>query len=92
MNEGGHCSLAGQGRGDCTHAVGLPGISKPGQHDGPDDTVDAYGKPNGWCWYCWQSYQLMTQHVKIKRLKTIINKLNRNNGELNGTHLRPPVS
>lgn len=56
--DGGGCTLAGSGRGDCEHYVGLPGISIPGQHDGPDDTVDAWGKPNGWCWSCWKSFQL----------------------------------
>lgn len=69
MNKDGSCNLAGPGRGDCAHAVGLPGINRPGQHDGPDDTVDVYGKPNGWCWYCWQSWRLMEQHAEIKRLR-----------------------
>lgn len=52
------CTLAGPGRGDCAHAVGLPGRSIPGQHDGPDDTVDVYGKPNGWCWSCWKDHRI----------------------------------
>ena len=56
------CSYAGAGRGDCEHAVGLPGKSIPGQHDGDDDTVDHYGKPNGWCWFCWHSHQLAEAH------------------------------
>ena len=56
--QGGGCTLSGPGRGDCEHAVGLPGESIPGQHDGDDDTVDVYGKPNGWCWSCWKSYQI----------------------------------
>lgn len=58
----GNCELTKPGRGDCSHFVGLPGTSIPGQHDGPDDTVDAYGKPNGWCWQCWKS-------EKIRRLE-----------------------
>lgn len=41
------CRLAGPGRGDCENEVGLPGKSVPGQHDGDDDTVDVYGRPNG---------------------------------------------
>ena len=57
------CLMAGSGRGDCEHFVGLPGKSIPGQHDGPDDTVDAYGRPNGWCEVCWRGKQ-------IKRLQT----------------------
>ena len=57
-NDGGGCTLSGPGRGDCEHAVGLPGKSIPGQHDGQDDTVDAYGKPNGWCWSCWKSKRI----------------------------------
>ncbi len=57
-DEDAHCSYAGPGRGDCEHFTGLPGESIPGQHDGPDDTVDVYGKPNGWCWFCWHSLQI----------------------------------
>ena len=57
-NDGGGCTLSGLRRGDCEHAVGLPGKSIPGQHDGQDDTVDAYGKPNGWCWACWKSKRI----------------------------------
>lgn len=53
------CAFAGPGRGDCLHFIGFPSpIHKPGQHDGPDDTVDAYGKPNGWCWACWKDFRL----------------------------------
>jgi len=52
------CLLSGPDRGDCEHYVGLPGISIPDQHDGPDDTFDAYGKPNGWCWLCWNQYKI----------------------------------
>lgn len=65
----GICTLAGPGRGDCEHFVGLPGYSIPGQHDGPDDTVDAYGKPNGWCWSCWKSYRLMQAQARIQELE-----------------------
>lgn len=44
--------------GDCLHFIGFPGKSIPGQHDGRDDTVDEYGKPNGWCWSCWKTHQI----------------------------------
>ena len=58
-NVGITCTLSGPGRGDCEHFVGYPSpIHIPNQHDGPDDTVDVYGKPNGWCWTCWKSRQL----------------------------------
>lgn len=55
----GSCTLAGKpGRGDCLHFVGLPDISIiPKQHDGLS-TEDEYGKPNGWCWSCWKSWQI----------------------------------
>lgn len=43
--------------GDCEHAVGLPGESRKVDHDGAT-TENVYGKPNGWCWYCWKSYQV----------------------------------
>ena len=56
--DGGGCELSGRGRGDCFNAVGLPGETVPDQHDGPDDTVDVYGRPNGWCWQCWKSHQI----------------------------------
>jgi hypothetical protein len=52
------CLFAVPGVGDCEHAVGLPGKSIPGRHDGPDDTVDEYGRPNGWCEVCWLRHQL----------------------------------
>jgi hypothetical protein len=66
----GHCRYAGPGRGDCEHEIGLPGQSIPGQHDGPDDTVDAYGKPNGWCWHCWLMHQKYELEAKVNHLTT----------------------
>ena len=56
--DGGSCLFARPRRGDCENYIGLPGLSIPGQHDGEDQTVDVYGKPNGWCWSCWKSYQI----------------------------------
>ena len=61
------CKLSGPGRGDCENFVGLPGKSIPGQHDGPDDTVDVYGIPNGWCDYCWQPYSVI-RHLNRQSL------------------------
>lgn len=63
------CTLAGPGRGDCAHFVGLPGHSIPGQHDGPDDTVDVYGKPNGWCWSCWKDHKLTLLRAELEALR-----------------------
>ena len=57
LRRDGSCRYAGPQRGDCEHYIGLPGHSIPGQHDGDDDTVDHYGKPNGWCWFCWHAHQ-----------------------------------
>jgi len=68
LEAGGKCTYAKPGRGDCEHAVGLPGKAIHGKHDGPDDTVDCYGKPNGWCWHCWlmhQKNQLETQRARL---------------------------
>lgn len=45
------CQLAGPGRGDCLHFVGLPVTLD-------ETTTDHYGKPHGWCWWCWQSHRL----------------------------------
>lgn len=66
----GGCALAGYGRGDCEHALGLPGKSIPGQHDGPDDTVDVYGKPNGWCWSCWKSHQIQELRDRLRKYES----------------------
>lgn len=65
----GTCLLAGPGRGDCEHAVGLQGHRIPNQHDGPDDTVDAYGKPNGWCWMCWRGKKIEMLERSILRAR-----------------------
>lgn len=46
------CLLAGPGRGDCAHFLGLP---KTEEH--PKD-VDEYLKPHGWCWSCWKSEKI----------------------------------
>lgn len=66
------CRFAGVGRGDCEHFVGLPGKSIPGQHDGPDDTVDCYGIPNGWCEYCWAQHQLIEANQRISDLTELL--------------------
>jgi hypothetical protein len=67
---GGGCHFAGPGRGDCDHFIGYPSnIHVPQQHDGPDDTVDCYGKPNGWCWYCWLQYQLAAAQSELWQVK-----------------------
>lgn len=79
----GTCLLAGPGRGDCEHAVGLPGPSIPGQHDGPDDTVDAYGKPNGWCWMCWRGKKVERAEVRISALTLQVAELERHVWALN---------
>jgi len=63
------CAYAGPSRGDCAHFIGLPGKSIPGQHDGTDDTVDCYGKPNGWCWHCWKDHKLEKAIGRVKELE-----------------------
>ena len=69
------CQLAGPGRGDCENAVGLPGLTIPGQHDGEDETVDVYGKPNGWCWYCWQAWQINVLQQQVGDMVASIRRL-----------------
>lgn len=66
----GACALSGPGRGDCEHFVGLPGESIPGQHDGPDDTVDCYGRPNGWCQRCRDIRQLSNLQSRNSELES----------------------
>lgn len=69
LNVGFMCAFSGPGSlGDCKHFVGLPGKSIPGQHDGKDDTVDVYGKPNGWCWPCWKDYRIGKLQEKVHLL------------------------
>ncbi len=63
------CLHAGPHRGDCAHYIGIPGLSMPGIHDGPDDTVDEYGRPNGWCEVCWCHKRLDDAEAEIARLK-----------------------
>ena len=75
---GNGCLFAGPGRGDCEHFVGYPSsVHRPGMHGGPDDTVDEYGKPNGWCWSCWRSRQIQELRKKIEEQKELIDHLNR---------------
>lgn len=62
---GGGCTLSGVGRGDCSNSVGLPGKSIPGEHDGPDDTVDYTGRPNGWCQRCWDDHQISALRADV---------------------------
>jgi len=59
LGSGGGCERLGPG-GDCERYIGL---------HGPDDTVDVYGKPNGWCWSCWKGYQLKRAAEEIERLR-----------------------
>ena len=46
-DRGGACLLAGPGRGDCLHFIGIPTTSTT-------EDYDEYGKPAGWCWLCWK--------------------------------------
>lgn len=64
----GGCVFASSERGDCENAVGLPGESIPGQHDGHDDRMDVYGRPNGWCWHCWLTRQRDTAQTLARQL------------------------
>ena len=82
MNNGGGCTLTGPGRGDCLHFIGLPGRSIPGQHDGPDDTVDEYGKPNDWCWLCWKSNQYERLSDEFQKLMDAHQELSREHDSL----------
>ncbi len=45
------CLLAGPGRGDCLHYVGLYPVED-------ETTTDVYGRPLGWCEVCWKIEQL----------------------------------
>lgn len=51
LDHGGVCTRCKPGEGDCLHFVGLPAVLN-------EDNTDVYGKPHGWCWYCWLGYRL----------------------------------
>ncbi len=67
------CQYAGPGRGDCEHAVGVPDMhgmsieSRKGVKD-----IDTFGKPIGWCWYCWLSYQLKERTEQLAKAEAHI--------------------
>ena len=65
----GGCAFALLRPGNCETEVGLPGRSVPGQHDGDDDTVDANGKPNGWCWSCWKTHEQGRFHEELEQVR-----------------------
>jgi len=50
------CLLAGPGRGDCDHFVGLSETED-------EATVDEYGRPHGWCQICWCGVQIQRLHA-----------------------------
>ncbi len=60
------CHFARPGRGDCAHYVGLPAVLD-------ETTTDVYGKPNGWCWWCWRAHQLEQSRAECSRLRATLN-------------------
>jgi len=58
------CLLAGPGRGDCDHFVGLPEVED-------ETTCDEYGRPNGWCEVCWRGVQI--ERHKESLIKQVLN-------------------
>jgi hypothetical protein len=59
-NYGMGCLLAGPGRGDCLHFLGLPM---------PGCMTDTYGKPAGWCWSCWKDLKIEETEKALRRLR-----------------------
>lgn len=55
------CTLAGPGRGDCEHFVGLPAELN-------STTTDEYGRPHGWCFYCWLAHQYQQREHQVTAL------------------------
>lgn len=62
------CLLAGNGRGDCEHAVGLPRVEEY------PATVDQYNVPHGWCIVCWKSEIIARLHERLRVLKLGLKK------------------
>lgn len=58
-----YCTLASPGRGDCEHFVGLPETLD-------ESTTDAYGKPHGWCAYCWLSHRYTNLTRQLSEVST----------------------
>ena len=52
------CLLAGVGRGDCEHAVGLPDVED-------QKTTDEYGRPLGWCEICWRGERIRRLNLML---------------------------
>lgn len=59
------CQKAGVGQGDCFNYYGLPATLD-------ETTTDEYGKPNNWCWWCWEQYIIQQLHNEIAGLKQVI--------------------
>lgn len=60
------CLLAGPGRGDCEHYIGLP------KYETYPETTDEYGVPHGWCIVCWHTAIIGRLHERLRVLgKTI---------------------
>lgn len=55
------CLLAGPGRGDCEHFVGLP-------KEENRETTDEYGRPHGWCQVCWLAEREWRMCNKVREL------------------------
>lgn len=72
----GLCLLAGHGRGDCEHFVRLPGLLIAGHH------TDDYGKPNGWCWFCWWSYRTQRAEASAPDMAKELAQLKADKAEL----------
>jgi hypothetical protein len=56
------CLLAGPGRGDCEHFVGLPA-----HMEYPRD-IDEYGVPHGWCLPCWRAQRTRATTSALRAL------------------------
>ena len=59
------CFYSKEGRGDCEHFIGLPKESN-------ETTEDVYGKPIGWCWFCWKSKQLELAKISVVLPKKLV--------------------
>lgn len=55
------CLLAGPGRGDCEHFVGMPSVLD-------ESATDVYGRPIGWCMPCWTSVRLAASEARVSAL------------------------
>lgn len=61
------CTLSGPMRGDCEHFIGIPEALD-------ETTTDEYGRPHGWCFYCWMNHKQRLLERELESLRSEANR------------------